>query len=185
MKKDHSRDIFLEQLRKIPIVQIACEKTALSRNSVYRWRKEDSAFAKAMDEALAEGEAIINDMSESQLLSKIKNGEWPPIAFWLRKRHPKFKDRLEIVGSLQGPQEELSPEQEATVKEALRLATFVVDLTPKSPPEKLPDVSPIETLPIIPLDVDDNIANEQKHEQPQQQPAQRRSAARARRPDVP
>lgn len=128
MKKDRMAELFLEQLRKIPIIQVACEKVDVSRNTVYRWRKEGPEFAKAMDEALADGEAVVNDMSESQLLSKIKNGEWPPIAFWLRKRHPKFKDRLEITGALQGPQEELTPEQEAVVKEALRLASLSSDV---------------------------------------------------------
>ena len=129
MKKDRTRDLFLEQVRKIPIVQVACEKVGVARSTVYKWRKDDPSFAKLMDEALADGEAIVNDMSESQLLAKIKNGEWPPIAFWLRKLHPKFKDRLEISGSLQSPQDELSPEQEAVVKEALRLASMVPDGT--------------------------------------------------------
>ena len=133
MKKDRTAELFLEQLRKIPIVQVACEKVDVSRNTVYRWRKEDAEFAKAMDEALVDGEAVVNDMSESQLLSKIKNGEWPPIAFWLRKRHPTFKDRLEIIGTLQGPQEELTPEEEAVVKEALRLASLSSD-APVAPP---------------------------------------------------
>jgi transposase len=136
MKKDRTAELFLEQLRKIPIVQVACEKVDVSRNTVYRWRKEDSEFAKTMDEALADGEAVVNDMSESQLLSKIKNGEWPPIAFWLRKRHPKFKDRLEITGTFQGPQEELTPEQEAVVKEALRLAAMSTDAPIEASPEK-------------------------------------------------
>ncbi len=135
MKKDRIKDLFLGQLRKIPIVQIACEKVDISRNTIYRWRKEEPEFAKRMDEALTDGEAVVNDMSESQLLSKIKNGEWPPIAFWLRKRHPKFKDRLEITGTLQGPQEELSPEQEAVVREALRLASLSADPLPEPPPE--------------------------------------------------
>lgn len=136
MKKDRVKDLFLEQLRKIPIVQVACDKVDLARSTVYKWRKEDAAFAKEMDTALEEGEAIINDMSESQLLAKIKNGEWPPTAFWLRKRHPKFKDRLEITGTLQGPQEELSPEQEAVVKEALRLASLSVDPITSEPPQE-------------------------------------------------
>lgn len=136
MKKDRTAELFLEQLRKIPIVQVACEKVDVSRNTVYRWRKEDPEFAKQMDAALSDGEAVVNDMSESQLLSKIKNGEWPPIAFWLRKRHPKFKDRLEITGTLQGPQEELTPEQESVVKEALRLAAMSTDAPIEPPPEK-------------------------------------------------
>jgi hypothetical protein len=133
MKKDRTAELFLEQLRKIPIVQVSCEKVDVSRNTVYRWRKEDTEFAKAMDEALSDGEAVVNDMSESQLLSKIKNGEWPPIAFWLRKRHPKFKDRLEITGTLQSPQDELTPEQEAVVKEALRLASLSSDVSAALP----------------------------------------------------
>lgn len=132
MKKDRVADLFIEQLRKIPIVQVACEKVDVSRNTIYRWCKEDADFAKQMDEALADGEAVVNDMSEAQLFSKIKNGEWPPIAFWLRKRHPKFKDRIEITGTLQGPQDELTPEQEAVVKEALRLAATSTN-TPAEP----------------------------------------------------
>lgn len=131
MKKNRTAELFLEQLRKIPIVQVVCEKVDVSRNTVYRWRKEDAEFAKRMDEALVDGESVVNDMSESQLLSKIKNGEWPPIAFWLRKRHPKFRDRIEITGTLQGPQEELTPEQEAVVKEALRLASLSNDVSPE------------------------------------------------------
>ncbi|OHA18209.1 MAG: hypothetical protein A2664_01940 [Candidatus Taylorbacteria bacterium RIFCSPHIGHO2_01_FULL_46_22b] len=135
MKKDKTGDLFLEQLRKIPIVQVACEKVGVSRNTVYRWRKEDPEFAKTMDEALADGEAVINDMSESQLLSKIKNGEWPPIAFWLRKRHPKFKDRLEVVSTI-AAQEELTDEEEAVVRVALRLGSVSIKPPPSEEDKK-------------------------------------------------
>ena len=41
MKKDKVKDAFLEQLRKVPIIQVACEKVGISRNSVYRWKNED------------------------------------------------------------------------------------------------------------------------------------------------
>ena len=157
MKKNRIKKLFLEQLGKIPIVQVSCEKVSVSRNTVYRWRKEDPEFSKSMDEALAAGEAIVNDMSESQLLSKIKNGEWPPISFWLRKRHPKFKDRLEITGTLQGPQEELSPEEEMIVKEALRLA---------SPSVELPQENSVKETEVTPPEEIIN-HNEQNHEQKQ------------------
>jgi len=121
MKKGRTQKPFIEQLRKMPIVQVACEKTGVSRNSVYRWRNEDPEFAKAMDEAIAEGEAIVNDLGESQLLTLMKEKNWHAISFWLRKRNPKFKDRIEV--SMAQKQEELTPEQEATVREALRLAS--------------------------------------------------------------
>lgn len=71
MKKNKFQDQFLDELRKVPIVQVACEKTGLSRNSVYRWRKDDKEFLKNMDTALTEGVALVNDMSESQLLTLI------------------------------------------------------------------------------------------------------------------
>ena len=132
MKKDRTRNLFLEQLGKIPIVQVSCEKVGVSRNTVYRWRKEDPEFSKAMDEALAEGEAIINDMGESQLLTLMKEKNWNAISFWLRKRSPKFRDRLEVVST--NPQEELTAEQEVVVKEALRLASITQNPLPESVP---------------------------------------------------
>ena len=150
MKKNRDADLLIEQLRKIPIVQVACEKLNLSRNSVYRWRKEDAEFAKAMDEALAEGEAIVNDLGESQLITLMKEKNWNAIAFWLRKRNPRFRDRLEVVAG-SGPQEELSPEQEAVVKEALRLASLTVETPPEtkvpSPQEPKPGEDPTNDNP--------------------------------------
>jgi len=120
MKKNKVRDAFLEQLRKVPIVQVACEKVGVSRNSVYRWKNDDPEFEKAMNEALKDGEDLVNDMSEHQLLSLIREKNWHAISFWLRKRNPKFKDRIEV--EVAPRQEDLTPEQEATVREALRLA---------------------------------------------------------------
>lgn len=121
MKKDKAQAPFLEQLKRIPIVQVACEKVGVSRNSVYRWRSEDPDFAKLMDEAIEIGDAIINDLGESQLLTLMKEKNWHAISFWLRKRNPRFKDRIEVAVSEK--QDELTPEQEATVREALRLAS--------------------------------------------------------------
>jgi len=124
MKKERTQKLLLEQLRKMPIIQIACEKVDIARATFYRWRADDKDFAKKVEDALIEGETIVNEMGESQLLSLMWDKHWPSISFWLKHRHPKFKNRLEISGSLQTPQEELTPEQEKTVKEALRLATL-------------------------------------------------------------
>ena len=120
MKKNKYQKQFLEELARIPIVQVACDKTNLSRNSVYRWRKEDATFSKQMDEALAEGVALVNDMSESQLLNMIKEKNWPAISFWLRHRNENYKNKLEIT-SKDDP-EELTPSQAKIVKQALKLA---------------------------------------------------------------
>ncbi|MGH7175375.1 MAG: hypothetical protein ACREGR_03390, partial [Minisyncoccia bacterium] len=122
MKKARVQASFLVELRKVPIVQVACEKLDLSRNSVYRWRKEDEEFAKAMDEALEEGEKLVNDMTESQLLSLIGEQHWPAISFWLRHRNAKFRDRLEVTAKVERVDKPLSPEEEELMKEGLRLA---------------------------------------------------------------
>jgi len=122
MKKNKIKDIFLDNLRKVPIVQVACEKSAISRNSVYRWRNEDKKFRSEMDSALLEGEALVNDMSESQLLSLIREKSWNAISFWLRHRNPKFKEKVEITAKLESGNEVLSPEQEVLIKKALLLA---------------------------------------------------------------
>ena len=123
-KKNKVKDSFLDELRKIPIVQVACEKSGVSRNSVYRWRKEDAEFSKAMDIALQEGEDLVNDMSESQLLTLIKEKSWSAISFWLRHRNPKYKDKVEVTTKVSIGDDTLTDEQEAIVKRALELATF-------------------------------------------------------------
>lgn len=121
MKKNKLKNEFLDQLRKIPIILVACEKSGLSRNTVYRWRKEDEPFAKEMDEALKEGEELVNDMGESQLLTLIKEKNWSAISFWLRHRNPKFKEKMELSGSINTIQQ-LSSDQEELVRNALKLA---------------------------------------------------------------
>lgn len=92
VKKDRTKILFLTQIHKIPIIQVACEKVGVARSTIYRWIDEDKEFAKALKEALAEGETLINEMSESQLISLIREKNWQAISFWLRKRSPRFKD---------------------------------------------------------------------------------------------
>ena len=135
MKKQRVKKLFIEQLRKIPIVQAVCEKLDVSRAIIYVWRKEDEEFLKEMDVALNEGEALVNDLSESVLLQRIKNGELPPATFWLRHRHPKFKNRVEIDATIRAPREELTPEQEEAVKRALALAGLLEKPTEPVPPD--------------------------------------------------
>lgn len=122
MKKNKTQDQFLEELAKVPIVQVACEKCGLSRNSVYRWRKEDKAFEKKMDEALVSGVAFVNDMSESQLLTLIKEKSYSAISFWLRHRNDNYKDRIEVTTKEESG--ELSPSQAKIVRHALKLASI-------------------------------------------------------------
>jgi len=123
-KKKRLQDNFFEELKKIPIVLVACEKSGISRNSIYRWKREDKKFSEMMDEALFEGEALVNDMSESQLLTLIKEKNWPAISFWLRHRNPKFRDKIEVTSKTEDTGE-LSPFQTKVVRQALKLAKIL------------------------------------------------------------
>ncbi|MBU0999157.1 hypothetical protein KKG24_02515 [Patescibacteria group bacterium] len=126
-RTEKDKQALLEILKEVPIIQIACKKAGISRATYYRWRKEDKGFMERSDNALAEGVEFINDMSESQLISLIRQRSWPAISFWLRKCNPKFKDRIEVSGKIETPKNELTPEQQAIVTEALRLASLNVD----------------------------------------------------------
>lgn len=121
MKKDRVKDKLLEELRKIPVVQVACEKCGVSRNSFYKWKRQSKKFSVEVNKALEDGEAFVNDMSESQLLQLIKEKSFSAIRFWLNSRHPKFKKKVEIEHNIR--EEKLTPEQEEIVRRALSVLT--------------------------------------------------------------
>jgi hypothetical protein len=120
MKKNKFQELFLLELEKVPIVQVACEKTNLSRNTVYRWRKEDITFAKKMDESLASGVSLVSDMGEVQVITLIKEKNWPAIRFWLQHRSDNYKNKLEVTTKKDDGV--LTSAQAKIIKQALRLA---------------------------------------------------------------
>ncbi len=114
----------LEFLRKAPIVQVACERANVSRASYYRWRKEDKQFAMDSDKALQDGNLLVNDMAESQLMNAIKDRDMTAIIFWLKNHHPAYLTRVEIT-AVNKPNETLNPEQEKAVQKALLMAGVI------------------------------------------------------------
>jgi len=121
MKKDKIKDSIIVALKEMPIVQVACKKVGVGRTTYYRWR-ENKKFAKEADTAIAEGEAFITDMSESQLISLIRDRNFQALHLWLKNHHPKYGDKVEVTGHLNMKEEPLTPEQEELVKKALGLA---------------------------------------------------------------
>lgn len=122
-KSDKLKEALLEQLRKTPIIQIACEKLNISRMSFYRWKAEDPAFAKKVEEALLDGQLLVNDLAESQLISAVKDRNMHAIMAWLKHHHPAYRTRVQIEGTVNTIQE-LSPEQKELVRKALELANL-------------------------------------------------------------
>jgi len=124
MKKDKFKDSIIQQLKEMPIIQLSCKKAGISRASYYRWRAESQKFAEEADVAIAEGEAIITDMSEHQLISLIRDRNFQALQLWLRSHHPKYNNKVEVTAYLKKPKEKLSSEQKAIIKKALRLASL-------------------------------------------------------------
>jgi acetate kinase len=122
MKSSKAKQQFFDELRKVPIIQVACERTGISRQTIYRWRRDDKAFEKEMDTAMEDGVAFVNDMSESQLLTMIKEKNWSAISFWLRHRNSNYKNKIEVT--TKEDIEELTPSQQKIVKQALKLASL-------------------------------------------------------------
>ena len=123
-KNEQLKNQLLEQLRRTPIVEAACQKAGISRQTLYRWKAEDPEFAKQAEKAVSDGRILVSDLAESQLINAVKDRNFPAITYWLKHHHPSYKTKIQIEGSLQMPQEELTPEQEEVVKEALRLASL-------------------------------------------------------------
>jgi hypothetical protein len=125
LKQEQQKKLFIEQLKKTPIVQLTAERVSVSRAVYYVWRKDDQEFAKAADEAIAEGSTLINDLAESQLISAIKGKDFSAIRFWLLNHHPTYAAKLQINANLRNMNEQLTPEQQAIVEQALRFASLI------------------------------------------------------------
>ena len=72
---------------------------------------------------MSEGVALVNDMSESQLLTLIQEKNYPAISFWLRHRNDNYKDKIEVTTKTDD--DKMSPSQAKTVKEAFKHADLI------------------------------------------------------------
>lgn len=89
-RQEKQKKAVLEQLEKIPIIQIACERAGIGRASFYRWKNDDQNFTETAENSMSIGEQLINDMSESQLISLIKDKNGGAIKYWLEHHHLKY-----------------------------------------------------------------------------------------------
>ena len=139
-RKAREQTALLEQLRKVPIVSIACEKAGIGRATYYRWKKEDEEFAKAAEDALTEGTHLVNDMAESQLLGAIRDGNLGAVMYWLKHRNANYNTKLEVTAKIKTEQEALTPEQRALIEKAIELSALGGEMpAPSSSPS--PDAS--------------------------------------------
>lgn len=122
--KTNKKNQFLDELKKVPIIQVACEKTGISRQTYYRWANRSKEFKTKAEESLKEGVSFVNDMSETQLLNLIKSQDFKAVSFWLKHRNDNYKQKIEVT--TKEDVQELSSEQKKIVKEALELASITI-----------------------------------------------------------
>ncbi len=113
---------FLEQLKRTPTIELACEKAGVARTNVYRWMKQSKKFSREVDLALTEGRIFISDIAESQIFSLIKDKKFDAIRFWLQSNNPRYGNKLEIKGHLTHASEPLTADQAKLLRKALELA---------------------------------------------------------------
>lgn len=113
------QELLVEQLKKTPVVQIACEKTSIGRSTYYRWVENYPEFARKAHKAIKEGEGLVSDLAESQLLAAIRDGNLTAVIFYLKTHNPTYGDRVELTHRME--RDELSSEQKELVRKAITL----------------------------------------------------------------
>ena len=113
----------IEELERTPLVQIACDKVGISRNTFYRWIKDDEKLFAKVNEAISLGTGLVNDVAVSNVLTGIKNKDSMYTKYWLDRKHPDFRrpfiyklesgDFLQYQRTLNEKEQALRVEQEA------------------------------------------------------------------------
>ena len=121
-KTKQMEELLLDQLRKTPIVETACQKLNISKMTISRWRKQSPMFSVRFEDALLEGRLRINDVAESQILALIAAGKFEPSKFWLTHNNSRYSAKLEITDKRSNRL--LSAEQKSIIRKALRLSSL-------------------------------------------------------------
>jgi hypothetical protein len=84
-------DKLVEELEKTPLIQVACDKVGISRNTFYRWLKENKELLARVNEALSLGTGLVSDVALSNVLEGIKRKDAMYTKYWLSHKHPDFR----------------------------------------------------------------------------------------------
>jgi hypothetical protein len=120
-RRDDNKQSVVESLREMPVITVACKRAGVSPATYYRWRQEDKDFMRQSRDAMDRGIEFVNDMSETQLIALIKEKKMPAITLWLKHHHARYGSKSQPYVPIASA-DELSPEEEKLVLDALNLA---------------------------------------------------------------
>lgn len=122
VRQSKLKQALLDQLKRTPNIELACEKIGIARATYYRWIKTSKKFAKESEAAIWEGRLFISDIAESQIFSLIRDKKIEAIKFWLTHNNPRYSNKIELSGTVITKDESLTDEQKALIKKALKLS---------------------------------------------------------------
>jgi hypothetical protein len=96
IQPDKHKKLLVKALeRSLGIVTPACKEVGVSRETFYRYYREDDDFKKAVDDI----NEVTLDFAENQLLKKIKEGSERSILFYMKYKARKrgYTDSLDIT----------------------------------------------------------------------------------------
>lgn len=123
-RQNNLKQAFLEQLKRTPTIETACQKVNIARSTVYRWVRESGKFEKQIDDSLAQGRTFMSDIAESQLFSLIGDKKIEAIRLYLSTHNSRYSNKLELSGAVSTKGEPLTKEQKKLIREALKLSSL-------------------------------------------------------------
>ena len=91
-KRDRQKKRFIAALEAQGTVLHACKAAGISRQTAYRWHREDPDFAEQWDEA--HENAV--DVVESTIYQQAIGGNTLAAIFYLKAHRPIYRDRVNI-----------------------------------------------------------------------------------------
>ncbi len=124
LRQSRTKQAFLEQLKRTPTIEQACQKAGTSRSTVCRWRRKSKRFDTEVEEALLEGRLFMSDIAESQLFSLIGEKKFEAIRLYLSTHNERYTNKLNLSGTITTKDEPLTAEQKSLIRQALHLSSL-------------------------------------------------------------
>lgn len=125
----------IERLLSEPvlIVQLSIDLD-VSRQTIYRWRREDEKFRAAFDDALKNQDGMRNEAVEDALLERLVSGTAAPLEYiyylnnrlperWRDQRHVRTESESSVIDRVLARAEEIEIEDSKTAKKKPRKKT--------------------------------------------------------------
>ena len=116
------KQALLEQMKRTPTLEQACQKVGVSRMTVNRWRTKSKRFDGEVEAALREGREFVSDVAETQMFNLIGQGKQEMIKYFLSHNNARYANKLELSGTIATKDEPLTVEQKKLIREAMKLS---------------------------------------------------------------